>query len=58
MDHNIQIIEKKNSIIDRSGESHDGEKSFDTTKDSEDIDAVGRVESKSVSNVVDVLLYL
>ena len=56
MDHDIQIIEKNNSIIHRSGESHDGEKSFDTTKDSEDIDAVGRVESKPVSNVVDVLL--
>ena len=58
MDHNIQIIKKKNSIIDRLGESHDGEKSFDTTKDSDDIDAVRRVESKPVSNVVDVLLYL
>ena len=58
MDDDIKIIEKKKSIIDRTGESDDGEKSFDTTKDSEDIHAFRGVESKPVSKVVDVLLYL
>ena len=58
MEDNIKIIEKEKSIIDRTDESDDGEKSFDTMKDSEDIHAFGGVESKPVSKVVDVLLYL
>ena len=58
MEDDIKIIEKKKSIIDRTDESDDGEKSFDTTKDSEDIHAFGGVESKPVSKVFDVLLYL
>ena len=60
MEDDIKIIEKKKSIIDRTDESDDGEKSFDTTKDSEDIHAfrLRGVKSKPVSKVVDVLSYL
>lgn len=60
MDDDIQVIEKKNRNIpvDRSDETDDGDKSVDifkdTKQDGDDRDGFGIVESKPVSNIVDV----